>query len=206
MVTEDQSSESDMQEDGQLEFSFMEDMREAARQRVKDSLVHYDNPQNDNQRLLNCQYEWIRNGDKDAEGKLWMLARKVALRMVRKEEKKRGCFFDHPTRQDKAADAVFYVLRRYSKNWFVRHSFLDALWHGVKHALDYRTKAEEMVDFVPDEVLVNIQIHPYEEPERRTISVEGMSREEVIERIRSSFLPEIAEQILAKIEIIGDKK
>lgn len=193
-------------DDGQLEFSFMDDIRDAERRRVRDSLVHYPEPFNDNQRLLNCQYEWIRNGDKKAGEMLWMLARKVALRMVRREEKKRGCFFDSSTRQDKASEAVMYILRRYPRNWFVRHSFPDALWHGVKHALDYRTKAEEMVDFVPDEVLVNIQIHPYEEPEKRTISVEGMSREDVIERIRSSFLPEIADRLLAKIEIIGDKK
>ena len=73
------------EDDGQLEFSFMDDIRDAERRRVRDSLVHYPEPVNDNQRLLNCQYEWIRNGDKKAGEMLWMLARKVALRMVRRE-------------------------------------------------------------------------------------------------------------------------
>ena len=194
------------EDDGQLEFSFMEDMRDAERRRVRDSLVHYSNPQNDNQRLLNCQYEWIRNGDKDAEARLWMLARKVALRMVRKEEKKRGCFFDPLTREDKVADAVMYVLRRYKRNWFVRHSFLDAIWHGVKHALDYRTMAEELVDYVPDEILATLRISDEEDAERPMVLVEGMTREEAEKKIGESLLPEIAGGILAKIEIIGGKK
>lgn len=194
------------EDDGQLEFSFMDDIRDAERRRVRDSLVHYPEPVNDNQRLLNCQYEWIRNGDKKAGEMLWMLARKVALRMVRREEKKRGCFFDSSTRQDKASEAVMYILRRYPRNWFVRHSFLDAIWHGVKHALDYRTMAEELVDYVPDEILASLQVPESSDPEKEIIMVSGMSREDVEKKIRESLLPEIADDILAKIEIIGDKK
>ena len=191
----------------QLEFGFMEELREAEQREKaeKRNLPYFDTPRDDNQRLLNYQHDWLTNGDEKAWEKLWELARKVARRMIRAQQKKKGFRLDRLDEDDRVDTAVIYVLRRYRDGWWVRKAYLKAIKEGVVHALWYRTMRDEYEDSVSDDVLGRIRIYD-EADDGGWILVEGMTREKAEAMIRAEFLPEIADSLLAKIRIIGGKK
>ena len=192
----------------QYELGFMEELREKEQKEMaeKRQLPYFMHPRDDNQRLLNYQHDWLENGDAGAWSRLWTLARKVARRMIRAQEKRKGFTLDRLDEDDRVDEAVCYVLRRYKDGWYVKKAYLKAIKEGVVHALWYRTKADEIQDSTPDELMAQIRHYdsdPLAENEPVLVMVDGMTMEEVEARIRAEFLPEIADSILKKIKIIG---
>ena len=150
-------------------------------------------------------YVYVDNKDQQS---LWMLARKVARRMIRAMEKKRGFTLDRLDEDDRVDSAVCYVLRRYQDGWYVKKAYLKAIKEGVVHALWYRTLADEVQDSTPDDQMALIRHHdrdPFDDS-RPMLLVEGMTRAEAEESIRREFLPEIADMLIDSVEIIGGKK
>ena len=111
---------------------------------VPKNLPYFQEPKDDNQKLLNYQHDWLLRNDEEAKTKLWVLAEKVALRMIKAQEKRKGFRLDPDRRRDKAMDALVYVFRRYRYGWYVTGAYLQAIKCGVIHALYYRTKADDL--------------------------------------------------------------
>ena len=187
----------------QLEFGFMEELRqkELKESMARRHLPYFEDPQDDNQRLLNYQHDWLEKQDEKAWENLWALAQKVARRMVSSLARKHGFRFTGDDIDDRVNIAVEYVLRRYQDGWWVRKAYLKALKEGVVHALWYRTMSDENEITTPDEILA--LYHLPEPDEDHLVMVEGMTREEAEARVRAEFLPEIADGLLKKIKIIG---
>lgn len=108
-------------------------------------LPYYPNPKNDNERLFNYQYLYIKNNDEEAWGKLISLSFKVTKRLVWRWMKNNKTLLDEIEQDEKTSVAVEYVLRRYVKNvgYCIKKNFITALNEGVKHAMLYTTKIEQ---------------------------------------------------------------
>lgn len=146
----------------QLEFSFMQDIytQEA---KPKCELKRIAEPKNDNDILFNLQAEYYEKGCDDAVfWKMWTVAEKVVGRLLKKKIKQSRHFYNEDEIEDKKGIAVEYVMRRfkYGTGYVVEYNWIVALENGVKHALEYQTKADQIVVFVPQEKittkLVNI--------------------------------------------------
>lgn len=121
---------------------------EEAQQKME--LPYFPEPKNDNEKLLNFQYEYIKNKDQKAWGELLKLAFVVAGRIVRKEVFENKLPYDSLDREEKTSIAVEYVLRRYSKDvgWYVSRNYISALKKGVFHAIYYQTKKDAETDSI----------------------------------------------------------
>lgn len=121
---------------------------EEAQEKMK--LPYFENPKNDNERLLNFQHDYIKNKDQKAWGELLTLSFIVAARIVRKEVYENKLPYDEVDQDEKTSIAVEYVLRRYKKNigWYVSKSYISALKKGVIHAIYYQTKKDAETDSI----------------------------------------------------------
>lgn len=194
----------------QLEFDFMRELREKEvwERLSKRHLVRYEHPRDDNQRLLNFQYEWLEHGDERAWAQLWILAQKVARRMVQKAGARTGFRFTREDMEDRVMVAVEYVLRRYQAGWYVQRAYLKAIKEGVVHAMWYRTKADDDQESQSLEQMALHKVYdkdPFDD-ERAMVMINGMTREQAEARIRREFLPELADWLLAKLDIVGGVK
>ena len=137
-------------------------------------LPRYASPSTDNERLLTLQARWLEDGDPGAEAMLWEAVRGIAGRCVRGIVKRRGLHMGQEEIEDRTGDAVLYVMRRYRNkrvrlktpsgrvttyldeygwNYCVVKDFVSVVVNGVRHAVDYRTKSERLVDYVDSEKL-----------------------------------------------------
>lgn len=169
----------------------------------REELPHFDSPRDDNQRLLNYQYDWLVHRNPEAWENLWLLSCAVARRMIMAMARKKGFHLSPGHLQDKVENAVIYILRRYDYGWYVKKAFLKAIKEAVVHALWYRTKAQRMETLLDNETISRIMRAKDEED--GIIYVEGMTTSEAIARIRAELLPEIADRLLENIQIIGEK-
>lgn len=116
-------------------------------------LIRYENPKNDNQLLLNYQFDYLKNDDQEAWGKLIELSFVVTKRLIWQWLKKhKDVYLDDISQEEKVSDAVHYVLRRYKKNigWYAKDNYIGALKSGVIHVMKYCTTIEKNTIFVED--------------------------------------------------------
>jgi len=109
-------------------------------------LPYFDKPKNDNELLLNLQYEYIKNNNQAKWGELLMLSYKVIKRLIwRKLANKEIGFLDDIEQEEKASIALYYVMRRYKTRigYYVQKNYISFLDCGVKHALKYTTKLDQ---------------------------------------------------------------
>lgn len=113
---------------------------------------YYDDPQNDNERLLNYQYEYLKNDNQYAWGQLIELSFIVAKRLVWKWMKQKRVRLDEIEQDEKTSIAVEYVLRRYKTNigYCINTNYISALKDGVKHAMLYITKLDMETTYMSD--------------------------------------------------------
>lgn len=134
--------------------------KETARQTVEGAvkLPHFETPQNDNERLLNYQYDFLVNGSQEAWRNLWELTSATAGRMLAHGCKQRNIHFSKEQWEDKRAEAVMYLLRRYRTRpgYRIEADFPLHIWYAVKHVLDYKRKCDGLVDFVSEKELTAI--------------------------------------------------
>lgn len=134
--------------------------KETARQTVEGAvkLPYFEAPQNDNERLLNYQYDFLVNGSQEAWRNLWELTSATAGRMLAYGCKQRNIHFSKEQWEDKRAEAVMYLLRRYRTRpgYRIEADFPLHIWYAVKHVLDYKRKCDGLVDFVSEKELTAI--------------------------------------------------
>ena len=114
-----------------------------------DELPFYAEPKNDSEILINLQYAYLAKNDRKAHRDLWLKSIEIAKKLIRNERKQKGFYLDDADFEDKAIEAVEYVLRRYSERkdnycWSVRKNYVSALYNGVRHALYYQSKSEQL--------------------------------------------------------------
>ena len=134
----------------QLEFDFVELPKEA--EKPKPALPHYDQPQNDNEKLLNWQYEYRIKGDENALNKMYRLGKIIALRYINTVAKKNKAVakLAQSDKEEKAHNAITYIIARYLrvKDFAITESFTGYLFLRIKHELFYHRKVDKIVDFV----------------------------------------------------------
>jgi len=102
-------------------------------------------PKDDNERMILDQWKWLRNHDEAARKSFFLLGYECLRRILWAEKKKRHMYLDEEQDMDMVATAFEYVFRRYSKGsgYYVKSNMIVVLQDGIRHALDYRTKADE---------------------------------------------------------------
>ena len=135
----------------QLEFDFGELPNEEA-EKPKPALPHFDQPQNDNERLLNYQWAYKENGDQNALNSMYTLGYKIALKYISTKAQKNRHIAElcRSDKEEKAHNAITYIIARYLrvKDFSIRESFTSYLYLRVQHELFYRGKVDEIVSFV----------------------------------------------------------
>lgn len=136
----------------QLEFDFDELPKENKTEKPKPALPHFDAPKNDNELLLNWQYEYRTTGDTDALNKMYALGRTIALKYIETiaQGKKPVAQMARSDKEEKAHNAITYIIVRYLrvKDFAIRESFTAYLYLRIKHELFYQRKVDWIVDFV----------------------------------------------------------
>ena len=129
----------------QLEFNFNE-LSER-----KTDLPHYESPKNDNERLLNYQWDY-RKGDKTALNKMYELGYNIALRYISIHAKKNPHIakLDQSRREEKAHNAITYIIARYLQisDFAIYKSFTSYLYLRIQHELFYKRKVDDIVSFI----------------------------------------------------------
>ena len=131
----------------QLEFDFEFDELPPTR-----PLPYYPAPKNDNEKLLNWQYEYRIKGDEKALNKMYRLGEIIALRYINTVEKKNKAVakLAQCDKEEKAHNAITYIIARYLrvKDFAITESFTGYLFLRIKHELFYQRKVDKIVDFV----------------------------------------------------------
>ena len=129
----------------QLEFDF------GGGKKVCD-LPRFDAPKNDNERLLNMQYAYKVDGDRNALNDMYRVGLKVSLRYIAAIAKKNRhvralCRSD---KEEKAHNAIAYIIARLLKveDFAVQKSFTAYLYLRIQYELFYQRKVDKIVDFV----------------------------------------------------------
>ena len=136
----------------QLEFGFLDDYKKDV------VLPYFENPRDDNERLLNLQYE-ARNGDKSAYGRMYQIALPIAGKYVTEKcRTSKSLRLSREEREEKAHNAVTYVIESFllDKDYFVKKNFTSVIYLRVLHELFYTTKADRCVSFVDDETMARL--------------------------------------------------
>lgn len=118
--------------------------RESYYEKIK--LPYFDSPQNDNERMFNLQYRFLKNNDKSAREELFKLGYDVLFRLLWAEmKKKQMSYLDKEQQGDIVANAFIYVFRRYERGtgYAVEKNFICVLRDGIRHALKYKTMSAE---------------------------------------------------------------
>lgn len=123
-----------------FEFTFQDFVEE---------LPFFAEPKTDSEILINLQYAYLARKDRKAQTALWLKAIVIAKKFIRRERKEKGFFLDDSDFEEKAVEAVEYIMRRYARRkdnycWSVRKNYVSAIYNGVRHALYYQNKAEQL--------------------------------------------------------------
>lgn len=139
----------------QLEFDFDELPNKEAQKKRK--LPYFENPKDDNERLLNYQYAYMTQDDKNALNAMYKKGKEIALKYIAAKAKKNKhiaalCMSD---REEKAHNAITYIIARYLrvKDFAIQESFTAYLYLRIQHELFYHRKVDKIVDFVDWETL-----------------------------------------------------
>ncbi len=136
----------------QQEFDFGELPKEIDTEKPKPALPRFDEPRNDNERLLNFQYAWKTGGDKRALDGMYSLGRTVALKYINAKARgnRRVAELGAGEKAEKAHNAITYMIARYLEvdDFWIANSFTSYLYLRVQHELFYRRKVDGIVRFV----------------------------------------------------------
>lgn len=139
-------------DDGQLEFDFMQEYRENI-----PIPPYIENPECDNDRLLNLQYEFRKNKDYNALTKMYQTILPIAGRILteRKRVSKKTQKLRADELKEKAHNVASYIVESFllDEEYFVRKTFMSVIYLRVIHELFYASEATRNVDFVDDETL-----------------------------------------------------
>lgn len=137
-----------------LPFDFWEEEKKQAEEKQLEqieNLPHFLHPQNDNEFLLECQWEY-RHGDKNALVKMYKRARTLGLKFINAigQKNRHVGEMSYEQKKIKAEDAATYMIEQYIKrpDFAIVKNFPGYLFLRVAHELYYMRKVDKVVDFV----------------------------------------------------------
>ncbi len=129
----------------ELPFEFWEEEKKP----VQD-VPYYARPKNDNERLLNYQYEY-RHGDEEALDKMYTLSKTITGKFINQfvNKNKKVKYLSAFDKESKAQNAASYLIEQFIKrpNFAIRKSVTAYLWLRVEKELFYHRKVDGIVDF-----------------------------------------------------------
>ena len=135
-------------------FDFWEqEKHEAAklRQEQTNRLPHFPAPRNDNEYLLECQWQY-KHGDTTALARMYKRAGTLSLKFINAigQTNRHVRSLSWGEKKIKAEDAATYMIEQYIKrpNFAINKNFPGYLFLRVAHELYYMRKVDKVVDFV----------------------------------------------------------
>lgn len=141
------------------------------------NLPHYEEPKNDNERLLEYQFLYLINGDEAALARLYKLSAEICLKFVNKISRENP-HIKHLTieeRKEKAHDAVCYMIEQYKtkRTWYVSKNYPGYLYLRVLKELFTQTKVDQIVDYVDLDEYKHLEANNGQEEPDRTECIEA---------------------------------
>lgn len=146
-------------------------LNELARKKALEKLPYYAEPKNDNEKLLNFQYEYLSKPNQLTWWNLVELSEQVTRRIVIHfcRQKNIPFYFTNTNKrvpfgavcvEDKAGEALEYVMRRYQDNigYVVEKNYISFLKGGVKHAFEYIFTKKDSKTKIIDPTLLNAKL------------------------------------------------
>ena len=137
-----------------LPFDFWDQEKEEEEKRIQsvaDGLPHFENPANDNEFLLEAQWQF-KHGDQSQLVKIYDRSRLLCLKFINaisnKNKHVRALTLNQ--KRDKAEDATTYIIEQYMKrpDFAINKNFPGYLYLRVLHELFYQRHVDRIVDFV----------------------------------------------------------
>ncbi len=137
-----------------LPFDFWEEEKKEAaklRQEQTNKLPHFPNPRNDNEYLLECQWEY-KHGDKAALVRMYRKLKTLGMKFINAigQENRHVKSLTYGMKKIKAEDAATYMIEQFIKrpDFAIIKNFPGYLFLRIAHELYYRRKVDKVVDFV----------------------------------------------------------
>lgn len=148
-----------------LDFDFF-DQEKKSEQKEIDSLPFFDKPENDNQRLMNLQYEYY-HGKTEKIDRIFLLLLEIARKIISKEAKEKKLVFSMEHKEELTIDSASLVIEQILKNRLkIRTSFIAYLYLQVKKTMYSKTKAGKLEDYC---IKNNINFFLLSEDEKRNV-------------------------------------
>lgn len=148
-----------------LDFDFFEQEKQEEKKEI-DDLPFFEKPENDNQRLMNLQYEYY-HGRTEKLDKIFLLLLEIARKIISKEAKEKKIFFSAEHKNGLAIDSVSLVIEQILKNRLkIRTSFIAYLYLQVKKTMYSKTKAKRLEDYC---IKNNINFFLLSEDEKKNV-------------------------------------
>ena len=137
-----------------LPFDFWEEeKKEAAKrqQEQKEGLPHFLEPRNDNEYLLECQWQY-KHGDKSALDRMYKRSTVICLRFINAIGQKNQHVrrYTYEEKKLKAEDAATYIIEQYIKRpeFVITKNYPGYLFLRITHEIYYQREVDKIVDFV----------------------------------------------------------
>lgn len=137
-----------------LPFDFWKQEEEEAARRQQEqteSLPHFPTPKNDNEYLLECQWQY-KHGDKTALVRMYKRSKTLSLKFINAigQQNRHVRALPYETKKIKAEDAATYIIEQYIKrpDFIITKNYPGYLFLRIAHELFYRRKVDKVVDFV----------------------------------------------------------
>lgn len=114
---------------GQLYFKCFED------EKIK-NLETFETPQNESEEFQNLQKEYLQTESKEAQDKMFMITRLLAVKCIKKECRKKGLRYSSDEIEDKATDTAIEIMNRYQKyHHYIINYIATTVELAIKHQL-----------------------------------------------------------------------
>lgn len=148
-----------------LDFDFFEQEKQEEKKEI-DDLSFFEKPENDNQRLMNLQYEYY-HGRTEKLDKIFLLLLEIARKIISKEAKEKKLIFSRDHKEELAIDSVSLVIEQILKNKLkIKTNWIAYLYLQVKKTMYTRTKAGKLEDYC---IKNNIDFFTLSEDEKRSM-------------------------------------
>lgn len=119
---------------------------------VLENVPFVETPQNTNDLLLNLQYDYVKNHNKNALQEISKKSLVICKKLIKKEIKrnKHLKYLTSDDIQEKAQDSMTRMIEVYLRDnlFFIKKSVIAYLYLCVKWILYGQSKADKIVDFV----------------------------------------------------------
>ena len=116
------------------------------------SIPHFDAPQDDNEQLLEYQYQYKVEGKENALSKMYELGYVISRRYIATEGQQnwKVKLLSRDDKVEKAHNAITYIIARYKRvpTFFIAKNFTAYLFLRVRHELYYTRKVDKLITYV----------------------------------------------------------